>query len=155
MADIAGHVASPPRKIPMTRPAARIAALALAGAFALGGSAIAHTYTVGAIEIGHPSARATAPSARTGAGYMTLTNIGTEADRLLAAEGEIAERIEIHETVVTDGVARMQEQTEGLALEPGTTVVLEPGGLHLMMLGLTGPLNEGDDVPVTLTFEQA
>ena len=139
----------------MTLPAARITALVFAGVFALGSSAVAHTYTVGEIEIGHPSTRATAPSARTGAGYMTLTNIGTEADRLLAAEGEIAERIEIHQTVVTDGVARMQEQTEGLALEPGTTVVLEPGGLHLMMLGLTGPLNEGDDVPLTLTFEQA
>lgn len=127
----------------------------LAGAMlALAAPLAAHDYTLGAIEIGHPAARASLPSARTGAGYLTLTNTGAEEDRLVAATGAIAERIEIHETVVTDGVARMRP-LDGLALPPGETVALEPGGLHLMLLGLTAPLAEGERVPVTLSFEEA
>lgn len=125
-----------------------VAMLALAAPLA------AHDYTLGAIEIGHPAARAAPPAARTGAGYLTLTNTGAGEDRLVAASGAIAARIEIHETTVTDGVARMRP-LDGLLLPPGQTVALEPGGVHLMLIGLSAPLTEGESVPVTLTFEQA
>lgn len=121
---------------------------------AFAGNAPAHDYTVGAIEVGHPFARATPPAARTGAGYLTLTNAGTTEDRLVAVTGEVAERIEIHETTFTDGVARMRP-VAGVAIPPGETVELAPGGIHLMLIGLRHPLVEGEQVPIVLSFEKA
>lgn len=121
---------------------------------ALAGNAPAHDVTAGAIEVGHPFARATPPAARTGAGYFTLTNTGTTEDRLVAVTGEAAQRIEIHETTVTDGIARMRP-VAGVVIAPGETVELAPGGMHLMLMGLRQPLVEGDRVPIVLSFEKA
>jgi copper(I)-binding protein len=121
---------------------------------AIAGKAPAHDFTAGAIEVGHPFARATPPAARTGAGYFTLTNTGTTEDRLVAVTGEVAQRIEVHATSLTDGVARMRA-VESIAIPPGETVQLAPGGMHLMLMGLRHPLVEGERVPIVLSFEKA
>ena len=52
-------------------------------------------------------------------------------------------------------VMRMREIEGGLAIPPGATVALAPGGIHLMMMGLKEPLKQGERVPVTLVFEKA
>lgn len=129
--------------------------LAAAALLAFAGAVPAHDYTLGDIAVGHPMARATPPAARTGAGYLTLENKGAAEDRLVAATGEVAERIEIHETTVTDGVARMRPLADGVAIPPGGTVELAPGGMHLMLMGLRHPLVEGERVPIVLSFEKA
>jgi copper(I)-binding protein len=49
----------------------------------------------------------------------------------------------------------MRALEKGLAIEPGKTVKLAPGGYHLMFQDLKGPFREGEKVPVTLTFEKA
>jgi copper(I)-binding protein len=54
-----------------------------------------------------------------------------------------------------DGVMTMRPVDEGLAIDPGKTVTLAPGGYHLMLLGLKKPLREGDKVAITLKFERA
>lgn len=137
----------------MTRLGPVLAAAMLA---LLGGGAVAHDYRLGGIAIEHPFARATPPVARTGAGYLRLSNAGAEEDRLVAASGAASERIEIHETTLTDGVARMREVEGGVAIPPGATVAFTPGGqYHLMLVGLREPLTEGMRVPVVLTFERA
>ncbi|MCB1354608.1 MAG: copper chaperone PCu(A)C [Rhodobacteraceae bacterium] len=107
------------------------------------------------IRIEDAYARAAGAAARSGAVYLTLANTGTAEDTLLSVTGDAAARIEIHSTVVEDGIARMQPHTDGLPLPPGARVSLAPGGLHIMLLGLTRPLAEGDTVDLTFVFEHA
>jgi periplasmic copper chaperone A len=119
-----------------------------------GGSAAAHYYEFGGLEIIHPWARATVPSARNGVVYVTIANTGDAADRLIGAESAAAERVELHRHVVEDGVARMRA-IEAIGIAPGETTRLAPGGHHIMLFGLTGPLVEWSTFPLTLIFEQA
>lgn len=117
---------------------------------------LAHEYEAGAIAIGHPWSRATPPGARTGAGYLTLTNNGAAADRLVSASSPAAPNVEIHSmSVNADGVMIMRAVPDGISVAPGARVVLAPGGLHLMLIGLAAPFREGGKVPVTLVFEKA
>ncbi|MCX5581647.1 copper uptake system-associated protein [Kaistia terrae] len=118
-------------------------------------SAFAHEYKVGDIKIGHPWTRATPPSARVGGGYLNLTNHGQTEDRLVGGSSLASGRVEIHTMEVTDGVMKMRALPDGLALPPGETVKLEPGGYHLMLIDLKAPIREGAKIPVTLRFEHA
>jgi len=117
--------------------------------------ASAHSYKLGGLEIGHPWARATPPTAPTGGGFLTITNTGTSADRLLSASSPAATSVQIHEVKMEGNVMRMREREGGLEIAPGATVTLAPGNLHLMMMGLKAPFKQGEKVPVTLVFEKA
>jgi copper(I)-binding protein len=130
-----------------------LAAIALAVLWA--GAAGAHDYKLGTLEIGHPWARATPPTAPAGGGYMTITNKGTDPDRLVSVKSPAAGMVQVHEMKMEGNVMRMRELEGGLAIPPGATVALAPGGLHLMMMGLKVPLKQGERVPVTLVFEKA
>lgn len=100
-------------------------------------------------------ARASAGPARNGAGYLTISNAGAEDDRLIgAAAPGVAERIELH-THIKDGNIMRMRPVEAIDVPAGGTATLEPGGRHLMMMGLKAPLEAGQSVPVTLTFERA
>lgn len=115
----------------------------------------AHDYEAGTIVIDRPWSRATPPTARTAAGYMTLGNTGDAADRLLGGSSSAAARVEVHEMSMTDGIMRMRQLPEGLEIPPGGSAALEPGGHHLMLIDLKKPLAAGERVPVTLSFEKA
>lgn len=133
----------------------RLSAVALLIAiFAIAPHARAHDYRQGDIVIDHPWARASAGNARTGAAYLALANDGAAPDRLLAAATPVAERAEVHTHMDEDGVMKMRP-VEALELAPGEEVTLAPGGLHIMLMGLTAPLVDGDSFPLTLTFERA
>jgi copper(I)-binding protein len=119
------------------------------------GLALAHNYTLGALKIGHPWARATAPTAPAGGGFLSVTNTGTVPDRLVSAQSAAANTVQIHEMKMDGDVMRMRELEKGLEIAPGATVTLAPGGFHLMMMGLKGPLTQGTKVPLTLVFEKA
>lgn len=97
--------------------------------------------------------RATPPSAKNGAGYLTIVNHGKAADRLLRAESPVAEHTELHQMTMKDGVMSMRELTEGVEIPAQGSLVLAPKGTHLMFIGLRHPLAEGEQVPVTLHFE--
>ncbi len=127
---------------------------ALAAAFALAGAAGAHEFKLGDLTIGHPYAIETAATAKTGAGYLSISNGGGAPDRLIAIEAPFP-RVEIH-TTETDaaGVARMLP-VEGVEIPPGQTVTLEPGGMHVMFMGLGAPFVAGETVAATLVFEKA
>jgi periplasmic copper chaperone A len=99
--------------------------------------------------------RATPGGARTGGGFLTIENKGSTADRLIGGSGDVADRIEVHEMSMNDGVMTMRPLEKGLTIEPGKTVKMAPGGYHLMMFELKGPLKKGDQVPLTLEFERA
>jgi copper(I)-binding protein len=120
----------------------------------ISGMAAAETYSAGGLQIGNPWARATPKGATVGAGYLTITNKGAEADRLIGGSAAPAARFEVHNTVTENGVARMRQVT-GLEIKPGETVELAPGGMHVMFMGLKQPLRQGQTVKGTLVFEKA
>jgi hypothetical protein len=119
------------------------------------GAATLQAQSSGSITIEKPFSRATPGGAQVGAGYMTITNKGTAADRLIAVASPAAGKVQIHEMSMDGGVMKMRELPNGLPIDAGKTVSLAPGGYHLMMMGLKAPLKAGDKVPVTLTFEKA
>ena len=86
--------------------------------------------------------------------YLSIQNGGTEADRLLAGSTPAAAGVEIHRSLLVDDVMRM-ERLDGLDVPPDSTVQLEPGGYHLMLLGLTGALEEGGELELTLSFQRS
>ena len=109
----------------------------------------------GEMIIENPWARATPKSAKVGAGYLKMLNIGDNADRLVSAKSDISARVEIHTMKIEGGVMKMRKLADGLAIAPKSEVVLKPGGYHLMFIDLKAPLEEGEDFNVTLEFEKS
>lgn len=110
---------------------------------------------LGDLLIENPWTRATPPAAPTAAGFLSVTNHGSEPDRLIGASVPFVEEVQVHEMVMDGDLMRMQRLEDGIEIAPGETVVLKPGGYHLMMIGLGHPIAAGEDVPVTLTFKKA
>ena len=98
--------------------------------------------------------RALPPVSANGAAYLTIRNDGSESERLLSAGSPAASMVHLHETRIEDGVASMRMMHE-LRIEPGASVVLAPGGAHLMVMGLEEALREGSSLPLVLRFEHA
>jgi periplasmic copper chaperone A len=92
---------------------------------------------------------------RATAAYITLTNTGSQPDRLLDVRGDAADAIEVHRTQVEDGVMRMRRVEDGVALMPGDTVEMRPGALHVMLIGVTRSLHPGDTLQLILELERA
>ena len=131
----------------VTRPAPMLTLVAAANA---------HGDHASPIMIERPWARATPPGAQTAAAYLRIMNHGTADDVLVAASSPQAERVEFHETTVTDGIMRMRPATRGITVPLHGTVELKPdGGYHLMLGGLKAPLRAGTMLPVTLRFAKA
>lgn len=108
------------------------------------------------ISIADSYARVAGPSAKSGAIFLVIENPGVADDRLVAAATEVAKRTELHTHKMTaDGVMQMTEVPEGFVVPAGGSHALARGGDHIMLMGLTGPLSNGDIVDLTLTFEQA
>ncbi len=99
--------------------------------------------------------RATPGGAKIGGGYLTIENKGSTPDRLIGGSADVAGKVEVHEMAMNNGVMTMRPLERGLAIEPGKTVKLAPGGYHLMMFDLKSPLKQGEKLPVTLEFEKA
>ena len=113
------------------------------------------TYKIGNLVVVSPWTRATPGGAKIAGGYLKITNNGTSADRLTGAATAGADRVEIHEMSMTDGVMKMRPLTDGLTIKPGETVELKPGGFHMMFMDIKQPLKQGDTLKATLTFEKA
>ena len=107
------------------------------------------------VQVEQPWARATPAGAKTGALYMTIDNKSGTADRLIGASSDVAAKTQIHEMKVENGVMQMREIAGGLPIPANGSVVLKPGGYHVMLIGLKKPLSTGEKFPVTLTFEKA
>jgi copper(I)-binding protein len=86
-----------------------------------------------------------------GAIYFMIHNRGSNADTLTGVSSNIAEAIEIHESKMSGDVMQMQ-QLQSVPLERSTEIRFEPGGLHVMLVGLKKALKVGDEVQITLHF---
>lgn len=125
--------------------------LAVLATLASGLSVGADTAT---ITIEKAWSRATPPGVPVGAGYMTIRNRGQDNDQLIAVSSPAAGAVQVHQSLMVSGEAQMREQ-KALVVPAGGSLVLEPGGYHLMLLDLKAPLIAGQRVPVTLQFERA
>ena len=135
----------------------RLLRAALAAAILVVTPAFAHNGVVhlGDINISLPFTRATLPNAPVAGGFLTIENTGTESDRLISARSDIAGDTQIHEMAMEGDVMKMRQLVDGLEIPAGETVVLAPGGFHIMFMGLKQTLVEGETITVTLTFEKA
>jgi copper(I)-binding protein len=133
--------------------AIRCAVLALATLF-VAPAALAQNYTQGTLKISHPWARATAQMARSGGAFLTIENTGNTPDKLLKAASPMAAHTQVHTVTMEGDVMRMRE-VPAIELAPKSTTELKPGGYHIMLMELSGPLKAGDKFPLTLVFEKA
>jgi copper(I)-binding protein len=114
----------------------------------------AHEFHSGDLVIAHPWSRPTAPGMPMGVAYLSITNNGKAEDTLIAASSPAAARVEMHETTISDGMARMRPLRQ-IVIGPGQSVQIAPGGIHLMLVDLKAPLALGASVPLTLIFRVA
>lgn len=115
----------------------------------------AHDYQAGDLHIDHPYSMATPPGAPNGVAYLAVHHRGADADRLLSASTPVAKRVQLHQSVEADGMFNMKHIELPLTIEAGGELVLQPGGYHFMLMGLTKPLKADTRVPLTLNFESA
>ena len=113
-------------------------------------------FAEGTIKVDDAYARSSGKTAKAGAAFMMIQNLGDADDRLVGASSDAAARVELHTHKVDEnGVAKMVHVEEGFAIPAGETHMLKRGGDHVMFMGLTAPFEQGATVPVTLIFEKA
>lgn len=121
--------------------------------------------TASGITVSGAWARSSSAMAAAGAAYLTIQNTGSTADALVGVTSPAAKTAEVHETVAMGSAAPSASGGTGsmmgmqpiprLQIPAGGTVELKPGSYHIMLIGLTGDLNAGDRIELTLTFEKA
>jgi len=115
----------------------------------------AYSYNQGDLVIVHPWVRAMPTAARTGSGFMEIRNEGQTSDRLLAVRSDVAERIEIHSMEMEGDVMKMREVEGGLEIPVGGSLILKPGGYHVMFFAPQTSFKQGENFPAKLVFEKA
>lgn len=128
--------------------AIRIGLLA-AGLALMAGAASAQS---GQLAVDNAWARATPGKSTIGAAYVTIE--APTADRLVAASTPVANKAELH-TMSMSGMVMKMRPIAGVDIPAGQKVILAPGGLHIMLIGLKKPLMAGQSFPLTLTFAKA
>ncbi|AXI48968.1 copper-binding protein [Sulfitobacter sp. SK012] len=100
--------------------------------------------------------RSSTPSSKSGAGFMELINQTGQDDRLIGVRSDLDGMVQLHShSEDANGVMTMGEIEGGVVIPAGTTHLFARGGDHLMLMGMTAPLDQGQEVPVTLIFETA
>lgn len=127
----------------------------LAFACLVAGCAAQDAQRAGDLVIAAPWSRETPPGATVAAGYLSIENTGSVDDRLLSVESRAAERVEIHESSMADGMMRMRQRADGMPIPAGKTVAFAPGGNHLMFIGPRRRLAAGDTLDAVLVFRRA
>lgn len=114
----------------------------------------ARDFSAGRLSIIHPWAPPSLGKQRIGVAYFIVRNSGVEADRLLGVELPEGGRAQMHVSQMQDGVMRMRP-VDAPEIPAGGELVLEPGAMHVMLMDLPGPLNEGDGLNLILRFEKS
>jgi copper(I)-binding protein len=128
--------------------------IAVALTLAVAGVAQAHTVKAGPLTLSDLQVRATPAGAPTGAAYLTITNAGKTADRLLSIDCACADAAMMHRTEIKGGISSMS-MVDSVVVPAGGKIAFSPGGLHVMLVGLKGPLKAGQTQAMTLRFEKA
>ena len=126
-----------------------------AAAFISAGSGHAADVTIGNLTISGPWSRQSPMAGNVAAGFMTITNAGSEDDRLVKATASISGNVQLHDMKIEGDVMKMVEIPEGIVIPAGGTVELKPRSLHVMFLDMPAQPKEGDTFTGTLVFEKA
>lgn len=97
---------------------------------------------------GRPSPMAAANAAF----YMSIHNNSSDVEELVAAEIDICGQTELHESMIDENGVMSMHHVEAIIIPPGETILLEPGGLHIMCINRQGDLVAGDQIPILLQF---
>jgi hypothetical protein len=97
---------------------------------------------------------ARASISKNGAAYFTLVNMGKTDVKLVGITANVASRVGLHTHRMDGDIMRMRS-LENVVVPAGASITLKPGGHHVMLMGLTAPLKEGDSFPLTVVFEKA
>jgi copper(I)-binding protein len=106
----------------------------------------------GAISIDDPQARLVPPSTANTAVFMVIRNQGDKDVKLLSAETPAAKTTELHTVIEEDGMKKMRP-VANIPIKARSETALKPGDYHLMLIGLNRPLQEGEEVALTLRFD--
>ncbi|MBU1334419.1 MAG: copper chaperone PCu(A)C [Alphaproteobacteria bacterium] len=128
----------------------------IATAFALIATSVqAHDFNAGSIYVDHPMIEEAPPNAPVLGGYVAIYNNGNAEDRLVGIDSPAAQKVELHRSVVTDGIARMQPMTDGILVPAGSSIWVGADGSHAMFVKPDRRYLLGDEVPAVLVFEKA
>jgi copper(I)-binding protein len=116
-------------------------------------TAVAPIAQVDGVSITEPRLRAPPAGRDVTAAYFTMENTGTTAKRLLSVASPLAQRVELHAHLKSEDGMMQMRQINDVEIPANGTAVLAPGGLHVMMFGVSPDVKTGTKVPVTLTFE--
>ena len=123
-------------------------------AAALSAAVSAQPYRLGDLSIERPWARELPPVAPNGAAYLRIGNGGYEADHVVSVSSPIADRVEFHAHEM-DGAVMKMRHVHTVEIAAQGAVSFEPGGMHMMLIGLKEPLVAGKSFPLTLGFHKA
>ena len=105
-----------------------------------------------ALRIHAPYVRLTPPGAAATGAFMRIENTGATDRQLIKAESPAAKTVELHTHINEGGMMKMRA-VPFIAIKAGGQTELKPGSYHVMLIGLTQPLKDGDQVAITLTFD--
>jgi copper(I)-binding protein len=108
--------------------------------------------TADTITVVDPYVRQVPPGAMATAAYMVLKNTGSQDAKLIKAETSASKVAELHTHLNEDGVMKMRK-VPSIEIKAKGEAVLEPSGLHVMMIDLNGTMKEGDKIAITLGFD--
>lgn len=133
-----------------------VAAIALSGAVLTTAPSVVMAGDADGFVAHDPYLRSSTPSSKSGAAFLELTNNSGQDDRLVGARSPLEGMIELHtHEQDANGVMRMREIEGGVVIPAGETHKFMRGGDHLMFMGMTAPLDQGQEIAVTLIFEKA
>jgi hypothetical protein len=130
----------------MYRPIIRLALLLLAALPCTSFSADAE------LMIHEPYVRLAPPNAPATGAFMVIRNSGKTDRQLVKAESPVAKAVELHNHINENGVMKMR-QVQSIDIKASAQAELKPGSYHVMLIGMTQALKEGDTVPLTLSFD--
>jgi periplasmic copper chaperone A len=114
----------------------------------------AHEYSAKGMTVAHPWARATPGGVKIGGAFLEMKAGSGRSDRLVGARSPVAGAVELHNHIMEGNVAKMR-RVDAIAVPGGKSVLLKPGGYHIMLMDLKQPLKQGDTIKLTLQFEKA
>jgi copper(I)-binding protein len=112
-------------------------------------------WKLGNITVEQAWGRVTPGGSRTGAIYLIIHNTSPNDDLLLAVDSSAAQTTAVHESRIVDGVASMEALPVGIPMPSHGEVVMQPGGIHIMLTGVSKALIVGSTIPVKLVFQEA
>jgi periplasmic copper chaperone A len=108
--------------------------------------------TADQVSVDNPYVRLAPPGAPVAGAFMVIRNGGDKDIKVLKADNPASKVTELHTHLNEGGVMKMR-QVPGIDIKAKGEAVLQPGGLHVMLIDLKAPLKEGDVVPITLSFD--